>query len=289
MGIGNEILFDRCENDLRGARFGEAEDARRDGREGNRFKTQCIRQAQRASHRGGKFGVFVAFPPHRPDGVDHIAAREIPPARVGRFGVTYAAMFPHPAIRFGLNSLSTAPNDDARHAAAMLQLGVGGIDDRIHILLGEIASSDLKTPPGGVYAFAHHKVIVTTQPNGEVPEKRVCERKAGCAPFAHPFFGLIRSMAEQLQVIVAFTQMVVNARNRKPGLCEKPGFLGISSMTLDSRFGLFDDCGKCLGIAHRQVGQHLAVEFDLCLLHGMDETAVGHAIPAGSRVDAGNP
>jgi len=38
--------------------------------------------------------------------------------------------------------------------------------------------------------------LVTTQPYGEVPEKRVCE--GGYAPFAHPFFGLIRSMAEQL-------------------------------------------------------------------------------------------
>jgi len=37
---------------------------------------------------------------------------------------------------------------------------------------------------------------VTTQPYGEVPEKRVCE--GGVTPFAHPFFGLIRSMAEQL-------------------------------------------------------------------------------------------
>jgi len=41
--------------------------------------------------------------------------------------------------------------------------------------------------------------MVTPQPYGEVPEKRVCE--GGVAPFAHPFFGLIRSMAEQLHLM----------------------------------------------------------------------------------------
>jgi len=44
------------------------------------------------------------------------------------------------------------------------------------------------------------RTIVSTQPYGEVPEKRVCE--GGVAPFAHPFFGLIRSMAEQLRTII---------------------------------------------------------------------------------------
>jgi len=42
-------------------------------------------------------------------------------------------------------------------------------------------------------------MIVTTQPNEEAPEKRMYA--GGTTPCVHPFFGHIRSMAEQLPMI----------------------------------------------------------------------------------------
>jgi len=49
------------------------------------------------------------------------------------------------------------------------------------------------------------KIIVTTQPDGNTSEKRVCA--GGSTPCAHPFFGPIRLLAEQLQIIKNLIQL----------------------------------------------------------------------------------
>src|SRR5690606_4014725 len=53
--------------------------------------------------------------------------------------------------------------------------------------------------------------------------------------------------------------------------------------------GFFHERGKTCLVENRDVCQNLAVKLNVGLLQSVHETAVGHAVLAGTRVDAGNP
>ena len=54
-------------------------------------------------------------------------------------------------------------------------------------------------------------------------------------------------------------------------------------------FGGAGKGGKGAGVADRQLGEDLAVDLDAGLGQTFDEPAVGDAVAAGCRVDAGDP
>ena len=56
-----------------------------------------------------------------------------------------------------------------------------------------------------------------------------------------------------------------------------------------SGFGLRGYRGKCQGITHCQIGQHLAINADFGNFHAMDQAAVGQAIQSCRGVNAGDP
>src|SRR4051812_17567819 len=53
--------------------------------------------------------------------------------------------------------------------------------------------------------------------------------------------------------------------------------------------GALDKSAEGLGVAHGDVGQDLAVQFDAGQRQAVDERAVGHALGARGGVDAGDP
>lgn len=52
---------------------------------------------------------------------------------------------------------------------------------------------------------------------------------------------------------------------------------------------LRDEGLEALGVVNGDLGEHLAVERDACLRKAFDEPAVGRAVLAGRRIDAGDP
>jgi len=61
------------------------------------------------------------------------------------------------------------------------------------------------------------------------------------------------------------------------------------SAAVSGRFGFFNDSRKDLRVAHCQVRQHFAVEFDASSFHGKDQPAVADAINPSCGIDTGDP
>src|SRR5919112_4261867 len=73
---------------------------------------------------------------------------------------------------------------------------------------------------------------------------------------------------------------------RRPGGSSMSALLGGSSRRLSGGIG---KSAERLGVAHGDVGQHLAVELDAGQLEAVDERAVAQAILARGGVDAHDP
>ena len=54
-------------------------------------------------------------------------------------------------------------------------------------------------------------------------------------------------------------------------------------------FNCFNNLLECLGLVHRQVGQHLAVEADTFGVEFTHKFGIGHSVVAGCGVDTYNP
>ena len=59
------------------------------------------------------------------------------------------SVLPNPLVAFGLDGRAAAPGDGPGDATAVLQIGVGGVDDGIEALLGQVTVDQLHDPPLG--------------------------------------------------------------------------------------------------------------------------------------------
>ena len=92
--------------------------------------------------------VFHPFTPDRTDGMDHITARQLAGAGVGRLLMRHRTMEAHPGIALSLDLRPAAAGDGACHTAAVLQVSIGGVDDGVYMLFGQVALHQLEDPAG---------------------------------------------------------------------------------------------------------------------------------------------
>ena len=52
---------------------------------------------------------------------------------------------------------------------------------------------------------------------------------------------------------------------------------------------LFNDSLESLGVVHSQIGQHLAVDFDTCLMNGTHKLRIVQSLQTGCSVDTLDP
>ena len=67
------------------------------------------------------------------------------------------------------------------------------------------------------------------------------------------------------------------------------GFLFQSRSVSSCLLYLSDDSLESFGMVHGQVGEHLAVDLDTCLVKGTHELAVAHTLETSSSVDTLDP
>ncbi len=102
---------------------------------------------ERCSHRlGEERRVVLSFPIAGADNVDQLVSWQRPRARHCCLAWCERAAVLHPSIGLVLDDIATGSNDGGRYPAAMLQMLVGSVDDRIDPLLGEVALDYLDHP-----------------------------------------------------------------------------------------------------------------------------------------------
>src|SRR5271157_3397979 len=82
--------------------------------------------------------------------MDDIPAGQLATGGVSRLGVSNRAVLANPLQALLLDLKSAAPEDGAGHTGPVLQMGIGGIDDGVHGLTGDIALYDLKALSGWI-------------------------------------------------------------------------------------------------------------------------------------------
>src|SRR5829696_5283574 len=85
---------------------------------------------------------------------------------------------------------------------------------------------------------------------------------------------------------------VIGIKKRRPPCGSGAGGASMSGLGCSGRrrlAGALGESAEGLGIAHGDVGQHLAVQLDPRQAHPVDELRVGHAVLPRGRVDAGDP
>ena len=95
-----------------------------------------------AKHRG----VVLSIPIPRSDDVDDVVGRQGPGTGDGCLAGLHWTKLRDPSIRFFLDRIPTRPDDGAGHPTTMFEVLVGGIDDGIDTLLGEVALDNLDHP-----------------------------------------------------------------------------------------------------------------------------------------------
>jgi hypothetical protein len=88
--------------------------------------------------------IFIPFTPYRTHGVDDKSASKVARMGKGGLGMSDWTMLPHPLAAFRLDRWSTLPNDSTRHACAVFEVGVGGINDHINGFKRNIALDNIK-------------------------------------------------------------------------------------------------------------------------------------------------
>ena len=76
--------------------------------------------------------------------MDDIAARQSARTSEGGLFMRHRSMSAYPFGALGLDFCSTFTYNGARHAAAMLQLCIGRVNDCVDMLSGQVASHDLQ-------------------------------------------------------------------------------------------------------------------------------------------------
>jgi hypothetical protein len=59
-----------------------------------------------------------------------------------------------PSIAFCLHNLAPPTQDRAGHSSAVLEVGIGGIDDGVHFLFGEVSGHQKQPLAGGQFLSA---------------------------------------------------------------------------------------------------------------------------------------
>src|SRR5262249_53908511 len=116
---------------------GKAEDAGADGGKGDRGEALPGGQLKGAGVGGPqrrRFALFTAAP-DGPDGVDDRPRREGTGAGKSRPVMRSRAVLRHPLVARLLDGWAAAPPYGAGHAAAELQMRVGGVDDGLGVAL----------------------------------------------------------------------------------------------------------------------------------------------------------
>jgi hypothetical protein len=107
----------------------------------------------------GQLAVLIPFTPHWPHGVDDEAGRQFVPGGDGRLIAAYRAVLDDPRAALRLDARAAGLRYGGCHAPAVLQLCVGGIDNRIHRFLGQVALADFEPALAGdgidLDKFAH--------------------------------------------------------------------------------------------------------------------------------------
>ena len=140
-GVALELRGGRAECDL-GRRPGRiAVDARRDRRERDRAATELHGDLERAAvTRGQERGLArVAALPDRPDGMDHVSRREV----AGRRRLRVAGLAASEEPRLGEDRRPAHAMDRPVDASAAQERRVRGVDDRIDLLLRDVALHEL--------------------------------------------------------------------------------------------------------------------------------------------------
>lgn len=138
-GWAGQVFRHRAEHDLRAAFHRVAEYAGTDGRKGDAAQFIFLRQAQRGEGSAAQFGVFVTAAHNRADGVDDVFGLELTCRCNSRAAGDDPAVFCHPLVAGLLYFRSAPATDSPGHAAAVLQVFVGGIDEGVHRQGGNIA------------------------------------------------------------------------------------------------------------------------------------------------------
>src|SRR3954447_19343552 len=135
-----EEAVDLGEHDPRGAVEREAEIAGGDRRQGDRPQAPAVGQRQGGSYGGGELLVLVPLPHPRPHGVDHPPGFEIPGAGHHRSAHGRAA----DAVALDLDRGAPLLADRAGDPGAQLEVLVGGVDDGVHVELGDVPLEQLE-------------------------------------------------------------------------------------------------------------------------------------------------
>src|SRR5438270_2775052 len=123
---------------------------------GDRPQSMLVGQFESASRRPAQaFGLRPHSGPHA-GRVDDVSGLELAAVRDGRLADIDRADL----AALGLDRWTAGPGDGARHAAAEFEVIVRGVDDRVHVLRGEVAlhhlHAQLSSPPA-------HRVGCTCQ------------------------------------------------------------------------------------------------------------------------------
>ncbi len=96
--------------------------------------------------------------------MQHIFAGQLPSAGEGWFGVADRPMLADPSVAFALDGFPTLTGNRPGHPAAVLELTVGGVDNRLHGFEGQVALNDFKFLSAGQSFFAQKSAHATIVP-----------------------------------------------------------------------------------------------------------------------------
>ena len=130
--------------DLCGFLTWETKNTGRDGREGDGCDLQFLCQQETTANSSTQLEFLIPFSPYGTGGVDDIAAGQLPRGSICRMGMADWTVLGYPVIAFCLNAAAACQGDSACHSPAMLQVLVGGVDDRIYFFMGDVAFDHMK-------------------------------------------------------------------------------------------------------------------------------------------------
>ncbi len=125
-------------------------------------------------------------------------------------------MCANPFVRLLLYCLSSSPDNRASNASAMLQMLIGGINDRVGTLGGDIALCDLNCLAGRQDAFGENVFHANILPRKfqERPTGRSCICYFACATTAAKAFGSRTAMSASILRLRAMFAFLSAATSR---------------------------------------------------------------------------
>ena len=137
-----KVRLDGLDKDVGSAILWEAENTGGNGREGEGGQVEFFGALEGPVDGRAEFVVFVTAAPNRANRVEDVPGREAAPGSVGRLGVGNRTVFPDPGAALFVNDAPSPPGDDRRDPAAVHEPFVCGVDDGVHLLLGNVTLND---------------------------------------------------------------------------------------------------------------------------------------------------